>query len=81
MGTNDTAHPPGAAAEGPDTDTPMHPDDVTIGPTAHDLGETPEIVKPQLPGRTTAEAEYSVDERRAHGIEDNVRHESGIGRR
>lgn len=81
MGTDNTGQSAGVPPHGPDVHTPMRPDAVTVDPTAQILGETAEGVEPQPPGRTAAEAEYSVAERREHGIEDNVRHEGSLGRR
>jgi hypothetical protein len=61
--------------------TPMRQEEVTVDPTAEELGETPAQVA-QLPNdRTVADGELPVEERRDRGIEDNVRHVSSIGRR
>jgi hypothetical protein len=61
--------------------TPMRPDEATVDPLAQELGETPAQVAPPATDRTVADGELPPAERHAHGIEDNVRHVSGIGRR
>ena len=81
MATKNTDRSDGVPPHGAEMDTPLRPDVVTVDPTARVLGETAEGVEPTPPGRTAAEAEYSVAERRENGIEDNVRHEGPLGRR
>jgi hypothetical protein len=61
--------------------TPMRPEEATVDPTAEALGETPALVAQPPTDRTVADGELPVDERRAQGIKDNVRHVSSIGRR
>jgi hypothetical protein len=62
-------------------ETPMHPDEVTIGLLEQELGQTSEQVSQKGDGRTVVDAELPPDERHTQGIADNVRHVSSIGRR
>ena len=59
----------------------MRPEEVTLGRLEREAGERAEQVAVEDTGRTVAEAELSVDERRQRGIEDNTRHNSSMGRR
>jgi hypothetical protein len=61
--------------------TPMRPEEVTVDPLSAELGLKPGIVGQHGDERTVADGELPTDERRARGIEDNVRHVDGIGRR
>jgi hypothetical protein len=61
--------------------TPMRPEEATVDPLAQELGETTAQVAPPAAARTVADGELPVEERRARGIEDNVRHVDSIGRR
>jgi hypothetical protein len=61
--------------------TPMRPEEATVDPTAEALGETPDHVAQPPNDRTVADGELPIEERRAHGIEDNVRHVGSLGRR
>lgn len=62
-------------------ETPMHPDEVTLGPLEQEIGETAEVVSQGGDDRTVVDAELPTEQRHAQGIEDNVRHVSSIGRR
>jgi hypothetical protein len=62
-------------------ETPMHPDEVSLGPLEHETGESPEMVSQHGDNRTVIDGELPPEERHARGIEDNVRHVSSIGRR
>jgi hypothetical protein len=62
-------------------ETPMHPEEVTLGRLEQEMGESPTQVSQGDDGRTVVEAELPPEERQARGIEDNVRHVSSIGRR
>jgi hypothetical protein len=62
-------------------ETPMHPDEVSIGPLEKEMGETPELVSQGGDDRTVVDAELPAEQRHSRGIEDNVRHVSSIGRR
>ena len=70
--------PRGRAFEG--DMTPMRPEEATVDPLSAELGRKPGIVN-QDDDRTVADGELPAEERRARGIEDNVRHVDGIGRR
>ena len=76
----DTAHrPENPAFEG--DETPMHPDEVTLGRLERETGETREQVAVRGDAPSAARSELPVEERRARHIEDNVRHVDSIGRR
>lgn len=62
-------------------ETPMHPEEVTLGPIEREMGETAEMVAQGGDDRTVVDGELPPEERHARGIEDNVRHVSSIGRR
>jgi|SRR5579884_2966832 hypothetical protein len=83
--TGGVTHQPGAAPEfagDHDVDTPMHPDRVTIGPLAAEIGEMPDQVAQKGPSVTVAEGDgLSADEREARGIIDESRHTSSMGQR
>jgi hypothetical protein len=74
-----TPEPEGRAYQG--DMTPMRPEEATIDPLSAELGLTPEVVGRRTDERTVADGELPADERRTRGIEDNVRHVDGIGRR
>ena len=61
--------------------TPLSPEDVTLGPLEQETAETREQVAIRDTGRTVAEGELSIPERRQQSIKDNTRHDSSLGRR
>ena len=75
----DARRPANPAFQG--DETPMHPDEVSIGPLEREVGESPDLVSQHGDNRTVVDGELSPEERHARGIEDNVRHVSSIGRR
>jgi hypothetical protein len=62
-------------------ETPMHPEETTLGPLEQESGQSREQVSQKSEGRTVVDNELSPEERHTRGIEDNVRHVSSIGRR
>ena len=62
-------------------ETPMRPGAVTAGRLEREGGATQETVGVEDTGRTVADGELPIEERREKGIKDNVRHVDSIGRR
>jgi hypothetical protein len=67
----------------PESGVPLPESAVTIGRLERELGETPALasIEPDDAGLRVSDSELPVEDRRAHGIEDNVRHTSSLGRR
>ena len=61
--------------------TQLRPEDATFGPLERENAESPEQVAVRDTGRTVAEGELSIPERREQSIKDNTRHDSSLGRR
>ena len=76
---HDAQRPDNPAFQG--DETPMHPDQVALGPLEREIGASPDLVSQHGDNRTVVDGELSPEERHARGIEDNVRHVSSIGRR
>jgi hypothetical protein len=82
----DRPHIEGAAtttgsARHPQYETPLRPEQTTIGRLERELGETPAISTTMDPPGTLLSDGKSFEERESHGIIDESRHTSSLGRR
>ena len=71
--------PKNPATEG--DETPMKPGSATAGRLEREGGATHAAAAMEETGRTAADGELPIEERREKGIKDNVRHVDSIGRR